>query len=57
MRASVSVCNDMRGDIVHRKSGELAACFSSETRHCAGNNIGFYNLNLKVIMVNPVSFS
>lgn len=31
--------NEMSGDIVHRKSGELAACFSSEMRHCAGNGI------------------
>lgn len=47
----------MSGDIVRRKSGKLAAHFSSEMRHCAGNNIGFYNINLKVIMLNSVSFS
>lgn len=47
----------MSGDTVHRKSGELAACFPSEMRHCAGNNTGFYNINLIVIMLNSVSFS
>ena len=47
----------MSGDTVHRKSGELAARFPSEMRHCAGNNTGFYNINLKVIMLNSVSFS
>lgn len=31
--------NEMSGDAVHRKSGKLAANFSSEMRLCAGNNI------------------
>ena len=39
--------NKMSGDSVHRKRGELAACFSSEMRHCAGNNIGFLQHKFK----------
>lgn len=31
--------NKTSGDAIHRKSGKLAANFSSEMRHCAGNSI------------------